>query len=126
MHILHIDDDPEDCMMFEDALTELKLRQNYTAINSPLEAWQNIIDGIYMPDLIVLDYNMPALNGLELLGLLKQKKETQNIPVVMFTTSAALDLNENSIEAGAIACYVKPISFQALLDLVPQILQIED
>lgn len=61
------------------------------------------------PDVILLDYNMPELNGLEACKLVKADLHTQHIPVVMYTGAYAEGLREASLAAGAEAFLTKPI-----------------
>lgn len=63
------------------------------------------------PDVILLDINMPRMNGLELLALLKRDPELMTIPVIMLTTSQAEEDILRSYQAHAASYVVKPIEF---------------
>lgn len=60
-------------------------------------------------DLILLDWMMPGMNGLEVLSELKHNKKTENIPVFMFTAKGIMDDIEQAFEIGADDYIVKPI-----------------
>ena len=66
------------------------------------------------PSLIIMDYNMPKQNGLEILLLLKERVATKDIPVVIYSTSMSNDLKEQLVEAGALGCFDKPWNFRSL------------
>lgn len=55
-----------------------------------------------MPDLIVLDINLPTMNGYQVCRRLKRDPETQNIPIIMLTSQGAAEDMMKGIEAGAI------------------------
>lgn len=60
-------------------------------------------------DLILLDWMMPGMNGLEVLSELKHNKKTENIPVFMFTAKGVMDDIDQAFEIGADDYIVKPI-----------------
>jgi two-component system chemotaxis response regulator CheY len=66
------------------------------------------------PDLILLDWNMPGLNGYELLKKLKERNEYKCIPVMMVTTESGKENIVNAIKAGAINYMVKPFTMEEL------------
>ncbi len=73
------------------------------------------------PRLILLDLNLPKVNGIEVLRRLKADKETSSIPVVVLTASRT---DENIAECrrmGANAYVVKPVNFQRLIEVTPQL-----
>jgi chemosensory pili system protein ChpA (sensor histidine kinase/response regulator) len=82
---------------------------------------KNGIEGGYAvlrkrPDLIIMDVQMPYMDGFELLAALRADQETRNIPVMMLTTEN--DCHERAKTLGA-NCYVtKPIFADKLLELV--------
>ena len=69
------------------------------------------------PDLalIVLDVNMPVMNGLDMLDRLKQEPKTEPIPVVLLTTEAQESLIERAKKAGAKGWLIKPVKSEILL-----------
>ncbi len=90
--ILLVDDDPDDLMLLKEAI--ISLSNNYqiseagdgrTALNLLKEA-KKIFGGI--PCLMVLDINMPVLDGREVLAIVKSDEELKKLPVVVFTTSS--------------------------------------
>jgi two-component system phosphate regulon response regulator PhoB len=65
-------------------------------------------------DVILLDWDMPEMNGLEVLSKLKEKDETKNIPVIMLTGRSRLSEIENAFDLGADSYITKPVQFHEL------------
>ncbi len=73
--------------------------------------------------MIILDVNMPLLNGLEMLERLKQDPKSANIPVLMLTTEAQRSMIERARQHGAKAWLIKPIKVESLINTVTKVLQ---
>ncbi len=74
------------------------------------------------PDLILVDYHMPELDGLAVVGALKSETTTRAIPVVAFTSGSAAEANR-LVRAGCIGFIPKPFEPGTLPDLVAQFLR---
>jgi two-component system, cell cycle response regulator DivK len=66
------------------------------------------------PHVVLLDINLGKDDGLELLGWMRQKPETREIPVIAVTAHALATEQERILKAGCRACLSKPIDFQQL------------
>jgi len=73
------------------------------------------------PDLVLLDVNMPGINGLEACRLLRADPHTASIPVVMLTMANSPDDVRRGMEAGANRYLTKPFLPTQLLDIVHQL-----
>ncbi len=69
-------------------------------------------------DLILADINMPVMDGLKLLSLLKSNPSYKDIPVIMITTEGAEEDRKKALSIGANAYLTKPIQTQELIKLV--------
>lgn len=67
-----------------------------------------------MPDIILLDYMMPQMNGIEVLHELRSMNSTREVPVIMVTARAEGDATIEALEAGADDYVTKPIDFDVL------------
>jgi two-component system, cell cycle response regulator DivK len=67
-----------------------------------------------LPDAVLLDINLGAENGLDLLAWMRQKPELGEIPVIAVTAHALMADQERILQAGCKACLSKPINFQGL------------
>ena len=84
----------------------------YTAVDGK-DAVQKTL--ALMPDLILLDVNMPKLNGLTFCKAIRAGKETRNIPVIIITSLTAAGRLEECMEAGADDFLGKPFAVEELL-----------
>lgn len=71
---------------------------------------ENIKENEELPDLIILDQNMPKRNGLQTLQLLKETERYSHIPVMIYSTYTDEQLRKNSFQLGASTVETKPIS----------------
>lgn len=67
-----------------------------------------------LPDLVLLDINLGKDDGLDLLAWMRQKQDTQEIPVIAVTAHALVAEQQRILDAGCRACLSKPIDFQLL------------
>jgi two-component system alkaline phosphatase synthesis response regulator PhoP len=74
------------------------------------------------PDVIVTDYQMPIMTGLELVGNLRRNEETRDIPVIMLTARSFAISQEQQDELKISGCLSKPFSPKALLGMIEDIL----
>lgn len=77
------------------------------------------------PDLIILDMEMPGLDGIEVCSRLKAEERTRHIPVVILTATRDPKLNEKAFKAGAEATVLKSTNTDRLLNLLKVILTTE-
>jgi CheY-like chemotaxis protein len=66
------------------------------------------------PDVIVLDVQMPGMDGYEVCRVLRHGEKTRRIPIVMLTASNEVSLNRQAFAAGAQMCVTKPFRREAL------------
>ena len=77
------------------------------------------------PDLIVLDITMPVMNGIEMLGVLKENPETKDIPVIMLTAESGKDNVMKIVKMGVTDYIVKPFKGEQLIERAEKIVTIE-
>jgi CheY-like chemotaxis protein len=124
--ILMADDDPDDRMMAKEALDEAGLNVKFDTVNDG----ENLLDYLHqrgeyerfkgdaLPELILLDLNMPKLDGREALRSIRSEPTLKHIPVVAFTTSSeAIDVRR-MYTLGVNSFLVKPANFSTLVDLM--------
>jgi CheY-like chemotaxis protein len=74
------------------------------------------------PGLIILDYNMPHLNGAEILESLQQNAKVKNIPKIIWSTANADGFKNICLQLGACEYLVKPSRFSDLESMIKQML----
>ncbi|MEU9182371.1 response regulator [Streptomyces sp. NPDC048550] len=110
--VLLVEDDAADAMLIEEALSERGTR-NLVQVTDGLAALEHLrAPGSVRPDLIVLDLNMPRMNGRDLLRVLKSDETLQTIPVVVLTTSSAPDDVVGAYSSHANAYVTKPVNLE--------------
>ncbi|MGW8777119.1 response regulator [Streptomyces sp. NPDC055796] len=119
--VLLVEDDIADAMLIEEALSERGARNLVQATDgvAALEHLRN--PDSPRPDLIVLDLNMPRMNGRELLRILKSDADLQTIPVVVLTTSSAPDDVAGAYTSHANAYVTKPVNLDEFEQAVQSI-----
>ncbi len=122
--ILVADDDPDDRMMIEDALEDCGIRINLDFcvdgqdLVDHLQGVKNNAGSGSAPDLILLDINMPRMNGLEALRSIKEDPALKTIPVIMLTTSREEADVITSYRLGCNSFITKPNLYDSLVDLL--------
>ncbi|MBE9576409.1 response regulator [Flavobacterium proteolyticum] len=95
--ILLVEDNEGDIVLTSEAFEECGCKTNIQVARNGKEAINILFDqsdDAQLPDLILLDINLPLLNGHEVLKKIKENEKTQYIPVVILTTSSAIsDIN---------------------------------
>lgn len=119
--VLLVEDDIADAMLIEEALAERGAR-NLVQVTDGVAALEHLrTEGAPRPDLIVLDLNMPRMNGRELLKVLKNDADLQAIPVVVLTTSTAPDDVTDAYSSHANAYVTKPVNLEQFEQAVQSI-----
>lgn len=119
--ILLAEDDRDDQLFFELYLKDRKdIAVAKMVINGEevLEYLNTVADHT-LPDLIILDHNMPRMNGLQTLQIIKQDAKLLHIPVMIYSTYTDKQLIDAALKNGAHIVYNKPQSedgYNALID----------
>ena len=108
--ILLADDNPDDQTFIRDAFSYVNANVELKVLDSGVELLQHlrIIGDEELPSLIVLDYNMPKLNGAEVLEILLKDERFRNIPKIMLSTSYYQLHIDHCIKIGANGYLIKP------------------
>jgi CheY-like chemotaxis protein len=124
--VLLVEDDEGDVLMTREAFEFYKIRNPLHVVTDGEQALQFLrrtgpFADAPRPGLILLDVNLPRLNGLEVLAELKQDPELLLIPVVMLTTSQAEEDILRSYKLHANAYVSKPVDFENFVAAIRQI-----
>ena len=126
VHVLLVEDDPGDVLMTKEAFEHYKLRNVLHVVTDGEQALHFLRrTGGYAdaprPGLILLDLNLPRLDGLEVLAELKADPVLKVIPVVILTTSQAQQDVLRSYALHANAYVSKPVDFETFMEVIRQI-----
>jgi CheY-like chemotaxis protein len=111
--ILLVEDDAADAMLIAEALREHGYGRIVSQVGDGVAALEWLREPVReRPDLIMLDLNMPRMNGWELLAALKSDELLKVIPVVVLTTSAAPQDVAGAYQRHANAYVTKPVNLE--------------
>jgi CheY-like chemotaxis protein len=117
--ILLVEDDAVDAMTVERALTDIRVTNKVHTVSDGQAALEFLREpGAQRPGIILLDLNMPGMNGIELLKVLKSDESLRKIPVVVLTTSSDERDRVNSFDLGVAGYMIKPVDYIQFVEVV--------
>jgi CheY-like chemotaxis protein len=122
--IVVADDDEDDFLLLKDAFDTLHLEHVLQHLSNGMQLLDHLSDEAAkrrFPDLILLDLNMPMLNGLEALERLKGTKAYKDIPVIIYSTTDSPSHKNACSRMGAEAFVTKGSTFDDILSFVNSI-----
>lgn len=126
VEVLLVEDDPGDVILTQEGLRASKLHINLHVVDNGEKALAFLhreppYEDAPRPGLIILDLNLPRVNGMEVLRDIKTNEDLQTIPTVILTTSRAEEDVVKSYKLGA-NCYVsKPLNLDEFVKVVGSI-----
>ncbi len=126
VHILLVEDNEGDIILTLEAFNDVKLKNTVSVVRDGEEAVQYLNrEGAFQdaiaPDFILLDINLPRMDGKEVLAYIKNHDRFKTIPVVMLTTSSSEKDIKDSYNAFA-NCYItKPVDFEKFIQVIRSI-----
>lgn len=120
-NVLVVDDDPDDQLLIQAAFEQDSTRYQLHFACDGTDVLENIERPRFLPDLILLDLNMPLINGFDVLRHLKSSPSYRHVPVVILTTSDQQSDVDRAYELGANTFISKPANQQLLVELAQQI-----
>ena len=126
IEILMADDDKDDQLLIRDALNESSVRSTLRIVNDGKELIEYLQgkeqffdrDVSVQPDLILLDLNMPRMDGRQALAAIKSDPVLRRIPVIILTTSTAEEDMLKAYDLGAASYFSKPVTYGGLVELM--------
>jgi two-component system chemotaxis response regulator CheY len=118
-NILIVEDNQAMRKMLESMLIELGYH-NYSSAGNGLKAWERIQEGDI--DVVLSDYLMPEMNGLELLRLIRQTRKFYDIPFIMITGADRRGDFMRSVQAEVDYYIIKPANISQLEDMLKKVI----
>lgn len=118
--ILLVDDDAEDRLIIKDTFDELGYGPTIRFAENGEDAiayLENCLLQQALPALVILDLNMPRLNGTQTLRYLKSRPAFSTIPVIIFSTSLNPIEHDECLLLGAHSYVIKPTSYMQAVDV---------
>lgn len=126
LSVLLVEDDPGDVLIAREALQAARLSTRLDVVSDGVEAIEFLrrrdrYRSAERPDLILLDLNLPRMSGQEVLAEVKSDPLLRRIPIVVLTTSVAVEDIVKSYDLHANVYVAKPVDFDAFADVVKKI-----
>ena len=123
IHILLVEDNEGDIYLTLEAFKDGKFKNSISVVRDGAEALQYLLkEGKHQeaetPDLILLDINLPKMDGKEVLKVIKNHEALKSIPVIMLTTSSSETDIMDSYNGHANCYVVKPVKLETFLSVV--------
>ncbi len=121
--LLLVDDDPEDQHIVRLALTEAGIQVNFETADSGMELLERFRAAEQghkerLPDLVLLDFNMPVLDGISTLEKCRTFPDSDQVPILIFSTSRSELFIEEVLQRGAKDFLTKPVRFEEMVHLL--------
>lgn len=116
--ILLVEDNEGDIILTKEALKEGRIKNQVWLAMDGQEALDLLNTAASLPDLILLDINLPKMSGLEVLGAIKKDDRLKMIPVIMLSTSETENDVLNSYANHASCFITKPVDYNRFMDVV--------
>jgi CheY-like chemotaxis protein len=118
--VLLIDDDKDDQEIFQKELNKFNSSITFLSAYNGQEGL-DLLNKIYA-DYIFLDINMPVMNGIDALKLIKKDRSLKDIPVIIYSTSDGRAYKKMALDLGAINYFTKPTSINGIQKMFAQVL----
>ena len=120
--IFLVDDDPDDHYVFSTALREVDPVVMLKTFASCEELLQSLRESGPIPKLIIIDMNMPAMDGCQCLTEVRRLEALSFVPVIMYSTASSPSSINATYQAGARGFFVKPNSMTEIKVVIRQLL----
>jgi two-component system, cell cycle response regulator DivK len=115
----------EDNEMNRDMLSRRLQRKGYSVVTAHDGEHGHSLACSEMPDLILMDINLPAMNGWEVTRILKANESTRHIPIIALTAHAWVTDRDKAFEAGCDDYDTKPVEFGRLSEKIENLLTVK-
>ncbi|MGY8887054.1 MAG: response regulator [Flavobacteriales bacterium] len=122
LKILLIEDDVIEVMKFNRTIGFLKLSHKVIEANNGEDALKILENKTNRPDIILVDLNMPKINGIEFLNILKSDNVLRYIPAIVLTTSSNMKDLRECYEVGIAGYLLKPLKYEDYVSRIEKLL----
>jgi CheY-like chemotaxis protein len=117
--ILLVEDEKIDAMIVERALKDLNLKNELVHVSNGEEALKHLKNnGDMKPCLILLDLDMPRMNGIEFLKIAKNDEQLKGIPVIVLTSSDEARNVDESFKSNVAGYIIKPADYRKFVEAI--------
>ena len=125
MNIVLADDDADDRLLFDEAISEIDVKTKLSLFNDGKALMDYLVlPDTVLPEIVFLDLNMPIKNGMQCLKEIRANDKLKELCVAIYSTSSSEEDIENTFVNGANVYINKPNSFSALKKAIDKVLKI--
>jgi len=106
-YVLIVDDESTGRTILEQIIQKISDSLHIVGMDNPIKALTWLES--HHPDLIVTDYRMPEMNGIEFIQQVRKRSDCENVPIMMITVSSEKSVRYDALDAGATAFLTRPI-----------------
>lgn len=126
MEILLIEDSVIQALIISELLKDNNSQYNLTILNDGEKAINYLFrkgpyKNVPLPDIVILDLNLPKINGFDILSEIQKHEELRNVKVVILTSSEDEDDKSRARQLGALEYFIKPFVFTEYQQIINQI-----
>lgn len=126
IEILLVEDNYSDVVLVKEAFKEGHTATNLSVVDDGEKALNYLrkkdkFSNVVTPDLILLDLNLPKINGIEILKIIKSDEDLRIIPVIMLSTSQNKEDIKSAYKNYANSYIIKPLDFEKFLEIIKTI-----
>lgn len=122
LDVLLIEDDTIEIMKLNRTISTLNLKHNIIEANNGEQALSILKDKNILPDIILLDLNMPKINGIEFLKILKNDPHLKYLPTIILTTSNNRNDLLECYKIGIAGYVLKPLKYDDYVEKIKKLL----
>ena len=122
-HLLLVEDNAADIFLLKEVVTDAGIELELNAVNNGYEAMAYLhrtppFENVHMPDIVLLDLNMPGKNGFDVLAEIRQDAGLRHIPVIILSTSNADEDINRCYRLGANCFISKPSDYELFSEMI--------
>ena len=118
--ILSAEDDLDDQFLIKEAIEEAGIQASVNFVSDGLTLIEKLTKQYRgsLPDILLLDLNMPVMDGITVLKVLRERKDFDDLPIIILTTSNNQNEIDQCYSLGAKSFITKPSSFKGMVEVV--------
>ncbi|MBA2479332.1 MAG: response regulator [Planctomycetes bacterium] len=131
LHVLYVEDNPDDVLLVRQACAERQVNAEIHVVENAVQAFSFMArQGEYAakpkPSVVILDLNLPIINGVKTLNIIKSAPEWRGIPVVILTSSQRPEERNLCMRMGVVSYQIKPKVWDDWLELASALKRVLD
>jgi DNA-binding response OmpR family regulator len=122
--IVLIEDDADDVELLQESLDSHNIQYILTVIKDGSAAVQFCETATFLPDIIIMDFNLPRVHGREVICKIRCNKKFAEVPILILSTSSSKEDISYAYKVGADKYLVKPATLEAIHETIKTIVQL--